>query len=309
MLTQIQGLHHVTSLASSARANNAFYTQVLGLRRVKKTVNFDAPDVYHLYFGTGTGTPGSVMTSFPFPNAARGRRGTGEAGLVSFSVPAGSLDDWAARLARAGVTEVTRDAPFGDPRLLFEGPDGESLALVETPDDPRAPWAQDDIPGDMGIRGFHSVHLRVTDAIPTLDRLAFMGYVVEGREGPVTRLRLPSGNGADRIDVEASALPPAVQSAGSVHHIAFSVADRTAQAAVRDALIQAGERVTPQIDRDYFEAIYFRTEGGILFEVATDPPGFTRDEDATTLGRDLKLPAQHAHLRARLEASLEPLPD
>ncbi|WP_210529463.1 ring-cleaving dioxygenase [Rubellimicrobium arenae] len=306
MTDKINGLHHVTMLASRASANNAFYTQALGLRRVKTTVNFDAPDVYHLYFGDELGRPGSVMTSFPFPNAARGRRGTGEASLTAFAVPVGSLGAWEDRLAPLGPT--TRETFLGEERLLVEGPDGESLALVEAPGDARLPWTGNGVAEDIAVRGFHSVTLTLREARSTAELLELMGYEEAGREGGVTRMRLAAGNGAQVVDLhEDPAARPAVQSAGSVHHVAFSVADRATQAEVRRELAQAGFQATPSIDRDYFWAIYFRSPGGVLFEVATDEPGFTRDESAETLGTSLKLPRQHAHLRDQLVRHLEPI--
>ena len=307
MLTQIKGLHHVTSLASSAPKNNAFFTDVLGLRRVKKTVNFDAPDVYHLYYGDATGSPGSVMTYFPFPNAGRGRAGTGEVGTTSFAVPKGSLKAWADRLTAHGVTDLRHDTRFGENRLLFTGPDGDAFALVESDDD-RTPWTGNGVSEDMAIRGFHSADMRLRDAGASAELLKFMGYEEIDRQDNVTRFAVPGGNAANVLDIEA--LPEvgfASQGAGSVHHIAFAVENRARQLEVREALLDTGYRVTPVIDRDYFWAIYFRTPGGVLFEVATNEPGFDVDEDTAHLGESLKLPAQHAHLRDRLERHLEPI--
>ena len=307
MLNQNKGLHHVTSLASGARENNDFFTKTLGLRRVKKTVNFDAPDVYHLYYGDEQGTPGSVMTYFPFPHAAKGRHGAGEVSTTSFSVPKGTLSAWQERLGNLGVTGLKTDARFGENRLLFDGPDGDGFALVETDDD-RAPWTGDGVGADTAIRGFHGAAMRLHDADATAELMKFMGYEEVDRADGVTRLAVPDGNGADVIDLEA--IPSAEwaqQGAGSVHHIAFAVENRARQLEVREALLDTGYQVTPVIDRDYFWAIYFRTPGGVLFEVATNEPGFDRDEDTAHLGQALKLPAQHAHLRERLERMLEPI--
>ena len=307
MLTQIKGLHHVTSLASSAQKNNAFFTDALGLRRVKKTVNFDAPDVYHLYYGDETGSPGSVMTYFPFPNAARGRAGTGEVGTTSFTVPKGSLKAWADRLTASGVTDLRNDSRFGENRLLFTGPDGDAFALVESDDD-RTPWTGNGVSEDIAIRGFHSADMRLRDAGASAELLKFMGYEEIDRQDNVTRFAVPGGNAANVLDIEA--LPEvgfASQGAGSVHHIAFAVENRARQLEVREALLDTGYQVTPVIDRDYFWAIYFRTPGGVLFEVATNEPGFDVDEDTARLGESLKLPSQHAHLRDRLERYLEPI--
>ena len=310
MLSQITGLHHVTSLASSARDNNAFYTQVLGLRRVKKTVNFDAPHVYHLYFGDEAGSPGTVVTSFPFPRAARGRRGTDEAGLISFSVPPGAVAAWADRLAALDVDGVTGDRLFDAARLSCDGPDGERLALGEAVD-ARAPWTGGGVDAAMAIRGLHGAELTLTDAGATAELLHLMGYREAGHDGGVRRLALPQGNGTAGV-IDIATRPgeaPARQGSGSVHHIAFAVADRARQDEVREALMAEGWQVTEPIDRDYFWAIYFRSPGGVLFEVATGEPGFGRDEAAAARGRGLRLPAQHAHLRPRLERELEPLPD
>ena len=308
MQGHIRGLHHVTSLASGAAENNAFFTRVLGLRRVKKTVNFDAPDVYHLYYGDAAGTPGTVMTYFPFPRAARGRRGSAEVSVTAFSVPPGSLGAWEERLGTFGVTGIARDDRLGAGRVLFDGPDGERFALTETEGDARHPWTGGGIGADMAIRGFHGVELRLADPGATADLLRFMGYGETARRGDLLRMAVAGGNGADVIDiVTAPVLAPATQGAGSVHHIAFAVENRDRQREVRAALKDAGWQVTPPIDRDYFWAIYFRSPGGVLFEVATDEPGFARDEPPEALGQTLRLPAQHEHLRSRLERSLEPI--
>jgi glyoxalase family protein len=307
MLNQIEGLHHVTSMASGARANNAFFTDTLGLRRVKKTVNFDAPDVYHLYYGDAAGSPGAIMTYFPFPDIGERKRGTGEVGLTRYAVPPGALPFWAERLSRRGVEGLASATVFGEERLTFLGPDGDEFALVETRDD-RAPWTGGDVPADVAIRGFQGVTLRLADAGPTDELIRFMGFAPEATEGALTRYRKAGGNGADAIEIEAApGAGRAVPGAGSVHHVAFAVPDRAAQLEVRKALADTGYQVTPVIDRDYFWAIYFRTPGGVLFEVATNEPGFARDEDAAHLGETLKLPKQHEHLRASLERRLEPI--
>jgi glyoxalase family protein len=301
MLTQIRGLHHVTSMAANAQENNDFFTKTLGLRRVKKTVNFDAPDVYHLYYGDEVGTPGSVMTYFPFPNIGTGRRGAGEVAETVFSVPEGSLRFWAERLAASGVTGLQAEESFGDKRLRFLGADGDGFALTEARGDSRPAFAGGPVAAEEGVRGFHGVTLRLRDGGATGELLRYMGYEAIDQRGDLTRYAVPGGNGADVIDVEVlPGAPPAQQGAGSVHHVAFAVEDRAAQLAVRKALLDTGYHVTPVIDRDYFWAIYFRTPGGVLFEVATNEPGFDRDEDTAHLGEALKLPRQHAHLRETL---------
>ncbi|RYE07002.1 MAG: ring-cleaving dioxygenase [Hyphomicrobiales bacterium] len=308
MLNQIKGLHHVTAMARDAAENNAFWTKTLGLRRVKQTVNFDEPSVYHLYYGDEQGTPGSVMTYFPFPNIARGRPGTGEVGTTVFSVPEGSLGFWQDRLTADRIGDLKLDESFGQQRLTFRGPDGDGLALVEDAADIRAPWLGSDVTADTAIRGFHSASLRLRDAGATEELLKFMGYETADTHDGIKRLIRPGGNGADAIDIETlPGVPRGDLGAGSVHHIAFAVENRAKQLEVRKALLDTGYQVTPVIDRDYFWAIYFRTPGGVLFEIATNEPGFDRDEDTAHLGEALKLPTQHEHLRSRLEAHLQPL--
>jgi len=305
MKKHIKGLHHVTSMAADANENNAFFTQVLGMRRVKKTVNFDAPEVYHLYYGDTVGTPGSIMTYFPFGRMPHGRRGVGEVGVTEFAVPKGSLSFWAQHLGARGIAELTEDRSFGAPRLSFSGPDGDGFALVEAERDGRQPWAQSDIAEQHGILGFHGVRLRLRDSAATAELLSFMGYEKEASEGAITRYRIEGGNAARTIDLEE--LPNgnhATQGAGSVHHIAFAVEDRAAQSEVRKALMDTGYQVTPVIDRDYFWAIYFRTPGGVLFEIATNEPGFDRDEDAANLGQSLMLPERYRPFREQIEQRL-----
>lgn len=305
MITDIKGLHHVTSMAADANENNSFFTRKLGLRRVKKTVNFDAPEVYHLYYGDEIGTPGSVMTYFPFGQMPQGRRGTGEVGITEFAIPKGTLAYWKERLAAQGVADLAETHFLGEARLSFAGPDGDGFALVESDDRGRKAWTGEGVPADAGILGFHGARLRLRDAGAMVELLGFMGYEKEAGEGAVTRYRIAGGNAADRIDIEE--LPGAnvaAQGAGSVHHIAFAVEDRAAQLRVRKALVDTGYQVTPVIDRDYFWAIYFRTPGGVLFEIATNEPGFDRDEDTAHLGQALKLPQRYEPYRARIERGL-----
>jgi glyoxalase family protein len=309
MLNDIKGLHHVTSFAGDPQANSDFFTKTLGLRRVKKTVNFDAPDVYHLYYGDGQGTPGSVMTYFPFPNIGRARPGTGEVGATIFSVPEGSLGWWKSHLADAKVGDLAEAESFGDKRLYFTGVDGDRFAVSEHKGDDRAPWAGGSVGADTAIRGFHSAAFRLRDDGATAELLKFMGYSLLDTSNGIKRFAM-DGNGADVIDIET--LPnvgPGVPGSGTVHHIAFAVPDRAAQLRVRKALVDAGQAVTPVIDRDYFWSIYFRTPGGVLFEIATNEPGFARDEELAHLGEGLRLPQQLEHMRAFLEKHLQPIKD
>ncbi|MEM6728103.1 MAG: VOC family protein, partial [Pseudomonadota bacterium] len=275
MITDIKGLHHVTSMAADANENNAFFTDTLGMRRVKKTVNFDAPDVYHLYYGDEVGTPGSVMTYFPFPSMARGKRGAGEVGVTEFAVPKGALSFWKERLSKMGATGLAEGTAFGEARLSFDGPDGDGFALVESDERGRSAWEGNGVGSDTGILGFRGARFALRDAAATGELLEYMGYQKAESAGNLTRYVVEGGNAADTIDLEEiSGAPIAGQGAGSVHHIAFAVEDRAAQLRVREALMQTGYQVTPVIDRDYFWAIYFRTPGGVLFEVATNEPGF-----------------------------------
>ncbi|SFI28561.1 VOC family protein [Albimonas pacifica] len=305
---KINGLHHVTALASGARENNAFYTHALGLRRVKKTVNFDAPDTYHLYYGDELGRPGTAITYFPFAGIGKGAKGAGTTSEVAYSIPLGAADWWAERLDALGVPHARRDGPFGETGLNLAGPDGEAIALVEVADDPREGWTGGGVEAAHAIRGFHGVTLTLRETARTQALLETMGYAVAGVEGARTRLKVANGNGADVVDLVADAeAPRAIEGAGSVHHIAFSVPDREAQDEARRILTQAGAQITPPIDRDYFWAIYFRTPGGVLFEIATAEPGFDRDEAPEALGTALKLPRQHERLRSRIEEILEPI--
>jgi glyoxalase family protein len=308
MIKDIKGLHHITSMASDAQQNNRFFTDTLGLRRVKKTVNFDDPSVYHLYYGDENGTPGTVMTYFPFANMMLGRPGVGEVGETQFAVPKGALSFWKDRFTAQGVGGVETDTAFGANRLRFIGPDGDAFALVETADDKRAGWVGEGVSDDVAIRGFSGARFNLHDTAATAELLGFMGYERTEAEGDVTRFVIPGGNGADTIDlVSLPKTPFARQGAGSVHHIAFAVDNREKQLEVRKALMDTGYQVTPVIDRDYFWAIYFRTPGGILFEIATNEPGFDRDEDTAHLGEALKLPSRYENFRDQIEANLVPI--
>ncbi len=309
MIKDIKGLHHVTSMAADANTNNDFFTHTLGLRRVKKTVNFDAPDVYHLYYGDETGTPGSVMTYFPFGQMPKGRRGAGEVGTTEFAVPTGSLRFWRDHLAAKGVTGLAEGTAFGEKRLAFDGPDGDGFALVESDARGRSAWTGGGIGDDTGVFGFRGARFALREVDATAELLGFMGYQKAETEGDVTRFVIEGGNAADTIDVErlSNAAPTADQGTGSVHHIAFAVDDRAAQLRVRQALMDTGYQVTPVIDRDYFWAIYFRTPGGVLFEIATNEPGFDRDEDTAHLGQALKLPSRYEPHRDKIEALLPPI--
>ena len=311
----IAGLHHITAISGPPQRNLDFYAKVLGLRLVKKTVNFDDPSVYHLYYGDEAGTPGTVLTFFPWERMGRGRPGVGEASLTQFAVPAGSLPFWRTRLEANGALVSGPAERFGEESLLGEDPDGLKFALVVPADgDHRAPWTTalwttEAIDREVAIRGFHGVTLTLADPAPTAALLeGLLGYEALGQEAGTYRFAAPHARRARFVDIMV--LPDgqrALQGRGSVHHIAFAVADRAAQMAVRERLVAAGYGVTPEIDRNYFYSIYFRSPGGVLFEIATAEPGFTVDEKVAELGHGLKLPSQHEPLRAEIERALPPL--
>lgn len=307
-MSPVIGLHHITAISASAQGNVDFFGKLLGLRLVKKTVNFDDPGTYHLYFADRVGTPGSVLTFFPWSGVPKGIAGTGETGLTQFAVAPGTLDFWRERLQALGVAPVVDETVFGAPRIVSADPDGFAFALVEAADDGRPGYATNGIEQASSIKGFRGVTLTLADGAATRELLTgLMGYREEGREGALTRLVSPTAE-AGVVDIlEAPERRHATQGAGRIHHIAFRVPDRAAQTAIRETLTKEGFQVTPQIDRSYFYAIYFRSPGGVLFEIATDEPGFATDEDVEHLGETLQLPAQHEHLRSALRLKLPKL--
>jgi glyoxalase family protein len=303
------GMHHVTAIATDPQRNVDFYREVLGLRLVKQTVNYDAPDTYHLYYGDEAGHPGTILTFFPWPHAPRGRRGTGQATTTAFSVPEGSLGYWQQRLRARGVEIIEQATRESDDVLALADPDGLRLELVAHPGDRRAGWPDGPVPVEHAVRGLFGVVLTEgamegTDAM-LRERLGFQ--VVEEVGG---RTRYGVGDAAPGRVVDVVADPRGQQgltAAGTVHHIAWRAPDRDIQRAWREALVEAGVTVTPIIDRQYFESIYFREPGGVLLEIATDPPGFTRDEPLLELGRRLRLPPWLEPRREAIEALLPPL--
>ena len=307
--TGVNGLHHVTAIAGPAQRNLDFWAKTLGLRFVKKTVNFDDPGTYHLYYGDGVGHPGTIMTFFPWEGVVRGQPGTGETGLTQLAVPEDALAFWKARLDAAGVTTEREEMLFGEHRLIARDPDGIGLAFVEVAEDGRESWTTDEIGADVAIRGFHGVTLNLADAAGTGALLeGLMNYEKADNEGATTRYVGRGDSDANIVDIVEEHGPRAASmGAGSVHHVAFAVEDDATQKAVRQTLVDEGLNVTPVIDRNYFHSIYFRSPGGVLFEIATNTPGFDVDEPVETLGEALKLPRQHEHLRALLEEQLPKL--
>ncbi|HTZ21732.1 MAG TPA: ring-cleaving dioxygenase [Opitutaceae bacterium] len=307
---QILGLHHITAIASDPRRNLAFYTGVLGLRLVKRTVNFDDPRTYHFYYGDQVGTPGSILTFFPWTGLQRGRTGTGQASAIAFSVGPDALSFWEERLHAHGVATNARTTRFGEAVLTLADPDGLVLELVATRGrDERPPWPHPDIPLEHAIRGFHSVTLAVRDATPTAHLLtATMGHKELHVEGHRVRYTVANGGPGTLVDLlDDPSLPSARQGTGTVHHVAFRTPDGDTQRVARLELLVLGYDVSPLLDRNYFQSIYYREPNRILLEIATDQPGFAVDEPVAALGTTLKLPALYEPHRAEIEAALPKL--
>jgi glyoxalase family protein len=298
------GIHHVTAVAGDPRENVRFYREELGLRLVKRTVNFDDPTTYHLYYGDEVGTPGTILTFFPFENGRSGTPGRGQTTATAFVVPQGSLDYWTERFDDRGVEHGDAEERFGDRVLPFEDGDGQPLELIEGDSDVE-PWRDGPVPEEYAIRGFHGVTLHPTDPEATGTALETLGY--ERTDEADERVRYVAGERASVVDVLTSDGQRGQPGVGTVHHVAFRAADDDEQAALGAAASDAGVSTTPQKDRQYFRSIYFREPGGVLFEVATDDPGFATDEDVSELGSSLKLPPWLADRRGELEAELPPL--
>jgi glyoxalase family protein len=311
LLTPILGLHHVSAIAGEPQRVLDFYTEVLGLRLVKRTVNFDDPGTYHLYFGDEQGRPGSLLTFFPWPRARRGRAGVGQASAVAFAVPAAALGWWEKRLQAAAVPVERLARRFGAEVLRAADPDGLRLELVgdaELAVAPHPPWRGAAVPPSRAIRGFDSVTLCEQGFESTAALLRHMGFRQAGEEGNRFRFVLGAGGAGARCDVQCSAEAPyGASGAGTVHHVAWRVDDDPAQRDWRAHLAALRLNVTPVIDRQYFRSVYFREPGGVLFELATDPPGFTVDEPLAELGGALRLPPWLEPERRRIEAVLPPL--
>ena len=306
----MSGIHHVTAISGRADRNLEFFTRVLGLRLVKKTVNFDDPGTYHLYYGDEQGQPGTILTFFPWEHAAAGHLGVGETQETAFRIPAGAIGYWTHRLLKNGVTHGAPEKRFGETVLPFTDADGMRFALVGVPGaESENGWSAGDVPAEHAIRGFHGVTLLVNAAAPTAAILTdVLGFREVAGEGALARYRGDALLGA-HVDLrEAGDFPRGRMGRGSVHHIAFRAPDDAAQAAMAERLV-ADHRMHPtgQKDRNYFRSIYFREPNGILFEIATDQPGFAVDEPASELGRALKLPRFLEPRRAELEAKLPPL--
>lgn len=306
----MSGLHHVTAIAGDPARNVDFYTHVLGLRMVKKSVNQDDPGTYHLYYGDAVGSPGTILTFFPWPHIPKGRSGVGGTHETSYRVPERAIGYWAHRLVEKGVAHEPIAKRFGQAVLQFKDPDGTRLALVGVKgaeDEPA--WTGGGVAAEHAIRGFHGVTLLLEKAERTAAVLTdVLGYKKAESEGTVTRYVATSPVGGV-VDIhEAGGFLAERQGSGSIHHVAFRARDDAEQAEMRRKLVEEhGLQVTEQIDRFYFRSLYFRSPGGVLFEIATDGPGFTVDEPQDKLGETLVLPPKLERQRAWIEANLVPL--
>ena len=307
MSAKILGLHHVTAISSSPQKTIDFYTSILGLRLVKLTVNYDDPATYHLYLGDELGRPGTILTFFPWPGAPKGRHGSGQLTITSFSIPAKSIDYWANRFESHGIPSRQQGERFGEKIISFADPDGQRLELVGSASiENKQVWRDGPVPVEHAIRGFHSVALD-EQALEDTESLLIdvLGFRQLGQEG--NRFRYEVGNGGSGTLVDILAEPETTRglvSVGTVHHVAFRVPNDEEQKALRREIVKVNPSVTPVIDRNYFHSIYFREPGGVLFEAATDPPGFTVDETVDKLGTNLSLPPWLESQREVIEKSL-----
>lgn len=311
MSLDILGLHHVTATVADAAPDVAFYAGLLGLRLVKKTVNFDNPSVYHLYYGNEVGSPSTLMTTFPYAGQGvrPGVRGAGQITATSFSIPPGSLPFWTERLDSRRIPFHRPTPRFGAPSLEVDDPSGLQIELREAAHDARPPWTGGDVPAEAAVRGIHSVTLSVRKAEPSIRFVtALLGGRVVDMEGHRTRISLGKGGpGATLEMLEDTESPDGVNGLGTVHHVALAVPDAEAQLRAREKIRILVPSVTPVRDRQYFTSIYFREPGGILYEVATQGPGFLVDETSESLGQALKLPPGEERKRSAIEAGLPPL--
>ncbi|HMJ61437.1 MAG TPA: ring-cleaving dioxygenase [Bryobacteraceae bacterium] len=310
MTKKILGIHHITAIAGDPQRNIDFYTDLLGLRLVKVTVNFDDPGSYHLYYGDGQGSPGTILTFFAWPGARQGRRGNGQVTVTSFATPQGSLAFWRGRLTANGLRFDGPFERFGQPAIAFADEDGLRLELIETAaTNPARAWTGSSVPAESAIRGFHSATLSETGYQRTAALLTEqMRFRLIGQEQNRFRYEVDDGGAGKTVDVVCA--PDGHEgriAAGTVHHIAWRTADDAQQGEWLAEVGRLGYNVSPVMDRVYFHSIYFREPGGILFEIATDSPGFTVDESFEDLGSSLALPPWLEPQRARIEAALQPI--
>lgn len=310
MEDKILGLHHITAIAGDAQRNYDFYTKVLGLRLLKKTVNFDDPGTYHLYYGDESGTPGTILTFFPWKNVVTGSAGTGMATAIDYAVPAESFEFWKDRFDKFNVRHTDVQESFGEDYLAFQDPDGLKLNLVIPKNgDNRLPWTTNEVSEEVAIRGFRSVTLTLKSIDATAEVLTdILGYTRYSQEGHRYRYKTDAIENGNFVDlIEAPEQPPGRVAGGTNHHVAFRVKDEDVLMNFRKKVIASGLTITEKIDRNYFYSLYFREPGGVLFELATDNPGFAVDEELEALGTSLKLPQQYEENRAAIEKVLPPI--
>lgn len=300
------GIHHITAIVGNPQENVDFYAGILGLRLVKKTVNFDDPGTYHLYFGNEGGQPGTIMTFFPSPGAYKGRIGSGQVGVTTFVVPEKALDFWEKRLTSFNIPFKT-EKRFGEDSLQFDDPHGLKLEIVARQQGPKSQWEFDGITQDEAIKGFGGAVLFSASPEQTVELLEqVMGLEKIGQDGNYVRLRA-EGDLGNVIDIKLTANPRGLMGAGTVHHIAWRAEDFEDHQDWRAHIAENGFHPTEIVDRQYFNAIYFRETGGLLFEIATDPPGFDHDEGAETMGEQLMLPPWLEEHREKIEEILIPV--
>jgi glyoxalase family protein len=308
MVHPILGLHHVTATVDVAQDDLDLYAGVLGLRLVKKTVNFDNHNVFHFYYGNERGAPGTIWTTFPYHGwgVPAGTRGAGQIRTTSFSVPAGSLDAWRAHLKSERILVTDLPPRFGDESISFLDPSGLSVELVANDKDRRAPWTHGKAPAGGEIRGLHSVTMQVRTPKPSVALMtSVLGFTVVNEMEGRLRLAVNGDEPGKTIEIAHDENAPGARNGlGTVHHVAMAISTSDEQLRLREELVQLGLHVTPVMDRQYFQSIYFREPGGVLFEVATVQPGFTADEELPCLGLDLKLPPWEESNRAVIEQGL-----
>ena len=310
MENKILGLHHITAIAGDAQGNYDFYTGTLGLRMVKKTVNFDDPQTYHFYFGDEVGTPGTILTFFPWKNVRQGKSGAGMATDIGYAIPKGSLDFWKQRFEARNVSHEDINERFGERQLPFQDPDGLWLSLIETKKaDSRKGWETDEVNSDVALKGFHTVTLTLNNIKATATILTdVFGYRFQEQEGNIYRYQTDAVENAALVDLlESPGAPRGLNAGGTNHHVAFRVENEEVLMAFREKILARGLHITEKINRDYFYSLYFREPGGVLFEIATDNPGFATDETVEELGTSLQLPDRYKAMREQIEKGLPEL--
>lgn len=309
MKNLINGIHHITAISGDPQKNVDFYVKVLGLKLVKKTVNFDDPHTYHLYYGDESGTPGSIITFFPWTTQGyKGRKGYGQITATSYSVPLTSIDFWAERLNKLNIEFAGPIKIFNEQVIILEDHDEFEIEIVGSSEENRKGWNSPGIPAEHSIRGFWGANISLIETGSTESMLDFLGFKKVNQTENKIRYSIDEGGPGKYLDILI--VPDTVKGimgVGAVHHIAFRTKNDSTQSDIRQKLLEKSINVTPVMDRNYFHSIYFREPGGVLFEIATDPPGFLIDEDIKSLGSSLKLPEWYESMRSEIENSLPPL--